>query len=214
MGALSALVLGGVGRALAKDCEESPAQTEGPFYPGLDKFQNMHDLTMNGTLGRVVYIRGHILGVGANSVCSALSDARVEIWQACHSGRYNNAKDPNTAPIDPNFRYWGEAFTDANGEYLFKTIIPGSYPAAANWVRPPHVHFKVAKLGYHELTTQMYFKGEKLNDDDLILLDTPASERGSLVVDFQPVTPQQVQQGFDPRALIGEFNLTVRKVGA
>jgi protocatechuate 3,4-dioxygenase beta subunit len=199
----------------AADCDPTAAQTEGPFYPGKQKFDNNHDLTMAGTVGQVVYIRGHILGVkGTAAACSALGDARVEIWQACHSGKYNNSKDPNTAPLDPNFKYWGETFTDANGEYLFKTIIPGSYPADTDWVRPPHIHYKVAKLGYRELTTQMYFKGEALNEKDLILQNTPENERGDLIVDFKPVTAEMVKQGFEANALIGEFNLTLVSVRA
>ena len=59
--------------------------------------------------------------------------------------------------------------TDTQGRYRFRTIIPGAYQASGDWKRPPHVHFKVSRLGYIELITQMYFAGESLNDNDLIL---------------------------------------------
>jgi protocatechuate 3,4-dioxygenase beta subunit len=88
--------------------------------------------------------------------------------------------------MDPDFRYWGETFTDADGAYWFKTIIPGAYPAGEGWTRPPHIHFRVARLGFAELITQMYFKGNGWNDADLILQAIPAHERDSVIVDFSP----------------------------
>lgn len=216
MGAIGALMAGGslVRSSLAKgaDCEATAAQTSGPFYLGEQKFEHNNDLTTPQTMGQLVYIRGHVLGQSKNGVCQALPDAQVEIWQACASGRYNNLKDPNPAPLDPHFKYWGETITDVKGEYLFKTIVPGAYPADTNWDRPPHVHFKISKRGYHDLITQMYFKGEALNDKDLILLDTAAKDRPSLIVDFKPVSKDQINKGFDPKALVGEFIITIKSV--
>ncbi len=67
-------------------------------------------------------------GIVQDLSCRPVAGVNVEIWQACASGRYNNERDPNPAPLDPNFRYWGETFTDAAGAYEFKTILPGAYP--------------------------------------------------------------------------------------
>jgi len=162
-------------KALASSCGLTPPQTSGPFYPGESLFRPENDLTfISGhtarALGQVIYVRGKVM----DRRCQPVEGANVEIWQACASGKYNNPKDPNPAPLDPNFRYWGETYTDANGEYFFKTIIPGAYPAANDWTRPPHIHFKVTRLGYRELVTQLYFKGDPLNDQDLILQQIPA----------------------------------------
>jgi protocatechuate 3,4-dioxygenase, beta subunit len=58
--------------------------------------------------------------------------------------------------------------TDAQGRYRFKTIKPGAYPmnpVNPDAVRPPHIHFDVAR-GKTHLVTQMYFPGERLNADD------------------------------------------------
>ena len=129
----------------------------------------------------------------------------MEIWQACASGKYNNPGDPNTAPLDPNFKYWGETVTSSTGEYAFKTILPGAYPADTDWDRPPHIHFRVLKRGYHELVTQMYFKGEPLNDADKILENVPKQMRGDVIVDFQPGLN-------DPATKTGTFNITILKV--
>ncbi len=195
-------------RALAASCGLTPPQTLGPFYPGQSQFRADTDLTsLPGhaarALGQVVYVKGKVV----DQHCRPVQGANVEIWQACASGKYNNPKDPNTAPLDPHFKYWAEAFTDENGDYIFKTIIPGAYPADADWTRPPHIHFKISRLGYVELVTQMYFKGNALNERDLILRQIPASGWDRVVVDFQPSSPE-----LEAGSLSGNFDITVRSV--
>ena len=204
----AALMTSSRANAAAKSCGLTPPQTPGPFYPGESQFQPENDLTVvlgrpKSAEGKVVYIKGQVI----DQQCKPVANANVEIWQACASGRYNNRKDPNPAPIDPNFRYWGETSTNANGEYAFKTIRPGAYPADIEWMRPPHIHFKVSKLGFHELVTQMYFAGDPLNDKDLILQALPELEQNSVLVTFTPSS-----EGFDPLSLTGTFNMTIRSV--
>lgn len=202
------LMMGGIiPKALAETCGLTPPQTPGPFYPGEQNFTAENDLTRgpNGqrALGRVIYIQGTV----TDQNCRPLEGANVEIWQACESGRYQNSRDPNPAPLDPNFRYWGETFTAADGTYFFKTIIPGAYPAGEGWVRPPHIHVRVSKLGHKELVTQMYFKGDPLNDTDLILQDLAPAEREKVIVEFKPAPA-----GFEPGSLVGSFALSVASV--
>ncbi len=186
----------------------TPTQTSGPFYPGENNFSMDNDLTQvqgkpGRAVGQVIYVRGKVL----DQNCRPVVGATVELWQACASGKYNSPKDPNPAKMDPNFKYWAEVVTDKNGEYLFKTIKPGAYPADAHWDRPPHIHFKVSKLGFKELITQMYFKGELLNDPDLILREIPQAERESVIVNFDP-SPV----GYEPKSLMGSFEITLRSV--
>ena len=109
--------------------------------------------------------------------------------------------------MDPNFKYWGETQTGPNGGYAFKTIIPGAYPADTHWMRPPHIHFKVSALGYHELVTQMYFEGNEYNAADEILNAVPAEERTSVIVAFTPSAPT-----LEPGSLTGEFDITLQRV--
>ena len=205
----TAIISGTASNAIAAgQCLMTPKQTQGPFYPGEAEFTRDFDLTRLSesaprARGQVVYIIGTVL----DQDCNPVPNATVEIWQACHSGKYNNQKDPNPAPLDPNFRYWSEAITKADGKYVFKTIIPGAYPADTNWVRPPHVHYRVTCLGYRELITQMYFGGHALNDKDLILQDIPARERGSVIVNFVPSAPN-----LEPGTQTGVFNVTLQKV--
>jgi protocatechuate 3,4-dioxygenase beta subunit len=178
--------------------KETPRQTQGPFYPVKDQIDKDADLTRvagsnRSAQGRVIFVGG----VVQDENCQPVSDVYVEIWQACASGKYNHPGDPNKAPLDPDFQYWGIARTDSRGIYRFKTIYPGAYPADKNWMRPPHIHFKVHKWGYHELITQLYFEGEAYNEQDLILQNIAKPEQ-ELVV--RPVQDNKVT-----------FNMTLRK---
>ncbi len=152
------LFSGSIAKAFTESCGPfTPPQTSGPFYPGESQFGTDQDLTQVAgssvrAKGQVVYVKGKVV----DQHCNPIQNANVELWQACASGRYNSRKDPNTsAPLDPNFKYWAEAFTKEDGTFMFKTIIPGAYPADHDWTRPPHLHFKVSALGYRELVTQM-----------------------------------------------------------
>lgn len=52
---------------------------------------------------------------------------------------------------------------------------------------PPHLHFKVQARGYGQLTTQMYFAGDKeINQDSIYEALSPA-QRKLVVVKFQPI---------------------------
>ena len=119
-----------------------------------------------------------------NDQCRPVKDALVEIWQACASGKYHHSGDPNPASLDPNFQYWGRTVTNSKGKYEFFTIIPGHCPATNSWIRPAHIHMKVHRRGYTELTTQMYFKGDSYNAGDRILQSLSQAERDSVIVDF------------------------------
>ncbi len=187
----------------------TPRQTSGPFYPTdhlpVDKIDVDADLvSLEGhaekAVGDIVIIEGVVM----DQNCRPLSGALVEIWQACASGKYNHADDPNTAPLDPHFQYWGKAVTDVNGFYRFRTIIPGAYPADEGWDRPPHVHFKITRKGYAELVTQMYFKNNPLNDVDQILQSLKKTDQDKLVVEFKNQTTQKYP--------VGQFNIQLRTI--
>jgi protocatechuate 3,4-dioxygenase beta subunit len=190
-------------------CGLTPPQTEGPFYPVVNQADKDTDLTqVRGKTGRakgqVIYIQGQVV----DEHCGPVPNALVEIWQACWSGRYHHPGDTSGNVLDPNFQYWGRASTDAQGNYQFKTIIPGAYKADTNWWRPPHIHYKVHALGYHDLTTQMYFAGNQYNDADLILQNVPAAERDRVIVDFAAAEGPQ----FDANSQLGRFDIALRRV--
>lgn len=195
-----------IGSALAADCDITPSQTSGPFYPVQDQLDKDADLTVvsgnrNHATGEKIVINGTVRETACGS---PIANALVEIWQACATGKYNHPDDPNTAELDPNFQYWGRTRTNAQGQYSFTTIKPGAYPATETWMRPPHIHFRVVAPGRPTLVTQMYFAGDLLNDIDEILLAIPAAKRPLVIASF-------TEQG---GALHGTFDISLsRRLG-
>jgi protocatechuate 3,4-dioxygenase beta subunit len=190
LGTLTAALAAGAAAA----CGLTPRQTSGPFFPAFDQFDKDVDLTrVTGHDGRaqgeVIRVRGRVL----DEQCRPVEGALVDLWQANAKGRYAHPADRNPAPLDPNFQGWGQAVSDADGRYSFTTIKPAPYPLefvggeadTRAGFRTPHLHFRVAKRGHRELSTQMYFAGEALNDRDAVLARVPASERPRVVIEPQ-----------------------------
>ena len=183
------------------NCNLTPRESSGPFYPLSYPLDQDNDLTYlkdksQKAKGEIIYIKGVVQGEN----CEPVSKATIEIWQACATGRYNHPEDRNSAELDPNFQYFGKAITNERGEYGFKTIKPGSYPASWFWTRPPHIHFTVRSQKHTELPTQMYFSGEPLNSKDRLLQNHSKEEQEKCVVTFY----QEKQKQF------GQFNLTLK----
>ena len=182
-------------------CNLTPRESSGPFYPLSYPLDQDNDLTYvkdksQKAKGEIIYVTGIV----QDESCEPISKATIEIWQACATGRYNHPRDRNPAELDPNFQYWGKAITNEQGEYGFKTIKPGSYPASWFWTRPPHIHFTVRSPKHPELTTQMYFSDEPLNNKDRLLKNHSKEEQEKCVVTFY----QKGQNKF------GQFNLILK----
>jgi len=138
--------------------QPTPTESEGPFYPIVAQKDTDFDLTkVDGqeaeALGKHIIIQGSIFDTEGNPV----EGATVDLWQANADGKYAHPHDSNPAPIDENFQGWAIVPSGVNGEFRFKTVLPGVYNVGGGWSRPPHIHFKVSKKGYIELVTQMYF---------------------------------------------------------
>lgn len=189
---------------------------------------NDNDLTfVQGRNGRASGQVALVKGVVRDENCLPLPNATLVVWQASESGRYNHHGDsanedfrhPRTGELikrelDPHFQYWGRAQSDEKGVYHFKTIIPGFYPAdlSNSWYRPPHIHFLVSAMGYPQLVTQMYFRGEEIAENDFIqelneqdpLLQSrelTREQRENLLVDFRE------ENGI----LTGRFDITLKR---
>ncbi len=145
---------------------------------------NDHNLTFvkgrHGTAtGQVIYLRGKVLDARTGQ---PIPETMVILWSASASGRYNHIGDegntsfphPKTGEIlhrthDPHFQYWGRIITNDQGEYWFKTIVPGFYPIdlEAGLYRPSHLHFKILPPGRPPFVTQLYFRGEQIPNNEL-----------------------------------------------
>ena len=154
----SALAAGGLGLAahpdltLAQELAPTPAcddgdaptlpQIEGPFYK--PQSPERADLVERGVPARLIELTGYVLTLRCRPVPRALLD----LWHADDKGDYDNR----------GFRYRGHLFTDAQGRYRVRTIMPALYEG-----RTRHYHFKVLAAGRQLLTTQLYFPNEPMN---------------------------------------------------
>lgn len=183
----------------------TPTEIKGPFYPIVAQKDQDFDLTrVEGRLDPAAGDPIMIVGQVADTVGHAVSDATVELWQAAASGKYNHPHDPNPAPADPNFQGWAVVPSGEQGGFRFKTVMPGPYPAARGWVRPPHIHFKVSKRGYVELITQMYFPGHPLNEKDKLFLRKSRENR-------QLMTAQEMAQEMEGQLPTYRYRIVLQK---
>ena len=83
--------------------------------------------------------------------CQPVRRALLDFWQADAEGAYDNR----------GFRLRGHQFTDGEGRYRLRTIVPARYPG-----RTPHIHVKVQAANRPALTTQLYFPGDPGNARD------------------------------------------------
>lgn len=155
----------------------SSEETTGPTLDVGSVAPAEHDLSVSAAgaraMGQLIVVSGRILDESGRPVRGAL----LECWQANAAGKYLHHNDPSPVPIDPNFLGVGRVVTDAEGRYRIRTIKPGGYAVPyegegqlAGWWRPPHIHFSIFGRAFaSRLVTQMYFPGDPLNDQDLLL---------------------------------------------
>ena len=118
----------------------------GPFYRRDAPTRN--DLTYENLTGSVIELKGHVL----KSDCTTpIENALVEIWHCNTNGDYDNKSE--------DFNQRAKWYTDENGEYSFKTILPGKY-LNGNQFRPAHIHFRITEKNSKELISQIYFNGD------------------------------------------------------
>ncbi|CAN7668389.1 intradiol ring-cleavage dioxygenase [Bradyrhizobium sp. LjRoot220] len=121
------------------------AQTEGPFFK--PSSPERVELFEEGMAGQPIELIGLVL----TRDCKPISGALLDFWQADAKGQYD----------DSGFRLRGHQFTDTEGRYRLRSVVPGVYPG-----RTRHIHVKVQPRGGKLLTTQLYFPGESQNRSD------------------------------------------------
>lgn len=167
---------------LANSAIRTPGAGEGPFYPSaglrLDDIDN--DLVkIKGRIeqagGEIVRLKGRVLDRNSNPVESA----QVEIWQCDVNGRYLHRNDIGWTSRDRAFQGFGHDITNAEGEFIFRTIKPVPYSS-----RTPHIHLKVLLAGRAQLTTQLYLSNHPDNDNDWLYLRIPEDQRELVTMHF------------------------------
>jgi protocatechuate 3,4-dioxygenase beta subunit len=135
-------------------------------------------------IGQLISVSGRVTDEDGSPVSGVV----MEIWQANSAGKYVHEMDDHIAPIDPHFTGQGRLVTDEDGRYEVFTVKPGAYPVLYSgwWWRPPHIHFSILGTSWmNRFITQIFFPGEPLNEQDLLLNAVPDKDvRGRLL--FEP----------------------------
>ena len=134
-------------------------------------------------------------GFALDRRCRPIPHALLDLWHCDADGRYDN----------DGYRLRGHQFTDAQGRFVFETIVPASYPG-----RTRHYHVKVQAPGGNILTTQLYFPGEPGNaatgsSSHALLLDIPLG-RGPNLARYDFVTECRMIAGQRRRSLQHDEN--------
>ncbi len=118
----------------------------GPFFR--TNAPERSNLLIKGVDGDVIDIAGTVYGTDCKT---PLEGAKVEIWHCDTLGNYDNDSK--------EYRHRATAYSDKEGGYTFRTIIPGKYLNGALY-RPAHIHFRVTDKNHKELVSQIYFQGD------------------------------------------------------
>jgi len=130
----------------------TPRDAEGPFYPVGDRSQDNENLLRDMSIQRGETLR--FAGRVVDTHAKPQSGLTVDIWHTDPEGRYNHPYDGSAGERFDDFAYWGKAVTNADGQFSFRTYVPGTYGG-----RPSHIHYIVWRGDKRLLTSQVYFKG-------------------------------------------------------
>ena len=192
-------------------CALTPRDGQGPFHPTqnqlLKTLDQDNDLTfIKGKTGSAKGQLIYVTGVVRDQDCNPIANAKVRVWQANQWGKYIHPGDTSDKKDDPEFQGWGEAITDEQGRYVFKTILPGEYGPNNVNNRRRHIHFKVFRPnGSEALTTQMYFtQNHPLTQNDL------SGERPNLNLIREFNTPS-LDSEFESNSFLVYFPVSIRR---
>jgi protocatechuate 3,4-dioxygenase alpha subunit len=156
--------------------------TIGPFFPRTFFRKGDNDLTRAGPeaaptrRGEAMLLRGRVIHEGGFPCVNMI----VEAWQADAGGRFNHPLDPERHLADPDFLGWGRAWTDEEGWYEFRTVLPGGYADGAGR-RSPHINLTAMGAGLmRRVLTAVFFPDhpdENAADPVLSLLPEPQRDR-------------------------------------
>lgn len=160
-------------------------QTIGPFFPRGFFRDGDEDLTRTGredappARGERIRLVGRVLEEAGRPCVNAV----LEAWHADADGRFAHPHDPAADRADLGFLGWGRAWTDAEGRYAFRTVMPGAYRDAAG-PRAPHVNIALLASGVmRRLVTTAFFPDHAAaHADDPVLRCVPDPALRALLV--------------------------------
>jgi catechol 1,2-dioxygenase len=146
----------------------------GPFLRANAPFRERGAADMSDdTPGARVRISGKVYDFDTNAPIEA---AILDTWQAASNGLYEN-QDNN----QPDYNLRGRYKSDRNGTFDLVALMPTAYPVPTDGPvgellraakrppdRPAHIHFVVSAPGYETLITQIFVKGDKQIEEDVV----------------------------------------------
>ena len=144
----------------------------GPFYvPGTPELPNGADLTGDNAGDRIV-VYGQVRKIDNTPI----SGAKIEVWQNGPNGLYA-VQDPG----QPEHNLRGTLCADENGNYMFATAKPISYPLPEEGLggelgrafgrhcwRPAHIHVMVTADGSKRHISQIFDINDPYIDEDSV----------------------------------------------
>ena len=165
--------------------EGSPEAIEGPFYiPGAPRLEPPYVLRQRkNEAGDILFFNGRVVDRRGR----ALPNVEVDVWSADSDGLYSNIH-----PGTPDWNLRGRLYTDSNGWFEVRTIVPPPYEIPKNgptgrvltalgrhFFRPAHLHVKLRHTQFGEMTSQVYFRGGRYLESDVA-----NAVRDELIVDL------------------------------
>jgi hydroxyquinol 1,2-dioxygenase len=182
---------------------DDPAATEstvfGPFFVHDAPFVEYGGDVAQGAPGEPCWVEG----VVRDTTGAPIPQADIEVWEADEDGLYDVQYDDGRTTGRARLR------ADGEGRYGFWSVKPAPYPiphdgpvgellaaTARSPMRPAHIHFMVAALGYRTLVTHVFSSTSEHLDDDAVYGVKP-----SLVREFEARDPEPGRKGPGGRAL-------------
>jgi protocatechuate 3,4-dioxygenase alpha subunit len=172
-----------VSAAPAAPLPPTSQHTIGPFFPRTFFQPGDNDLTVvaHGAAptrrGEAILLRGRVTRAEGLPCLNQI----LEAWQADAGGRFHHPLDPERHLADPDFLGWGRAWTDAEGQYEFRTVLPGGY-VEGSIRRAPHINLTVMGAGLmrRAITTVFFPDFAAENATDPVLALVPPGRREKL----------------------------------
>ncbi|WP_085524510.1 dioxygenase family protein [Tuberibacillus sp. Marseille-P3662] len=121
--------------------------------------------------GEVLYFKGNVSNIDGQP----LANTHVEMWHNDNSAKYSNFDSDA-----PDFNLRGHFYTDENGDFEVKTIVPIPYSIPTDGptgefleymdqhsMRPAHLHIMFQAEGHETLITQVFFEGDEWLETDV-----------------------------------------------
>ncbi len=171
----------------AKAAKPTPEEVLGPFFKKHAPDSKM--LRTPGEPGVPLRVTGNVL----NTRGEAVHEARIDMWQADHHGRYDLQ----------GYRFRTKLNLTAATKYDVETIMPGHYAD-----RPAqHIHYLISAPGHKQLITQLYFATDSYFEGD----PDRTYAKGSIVGNRELIRPVILYEQPDAAHTSVNFDIILEK---